>query len=484
MEEDFSFSEDLQFLSNDDSESILNIDPFLMAPLNLILRKQQLIPSLSEIAGNSTELQTIAEKLHDLFNQPGNIKFPHDSRQTIQQVFCTFVSIKIKELKEEFKEEFKEELKEEFKKENTPESNSNIQKVPNDSKEFEDNFNPHEDSSSNKDQDNTNLINQPPSDFERTIQTLEDQIQQNHTMFSKLSLSKKEIEAKYEEVKKENEEIEEKCQSLQDSLQSAEFSRTRLENQLKELRDEAEASKSAVIALHSKLESRRSRSKATAKEIRSLKLQCQKLQTKNDQLEIALRKSQSLSTIDSNLNSNQAKNLNQSSNQAELIKLQKAITHTADLLEFQSNDMIELREKYSGGLKLINVLYNLLLQYDSQTTNALENIGSLQQEIESLRSDYEQKQNEYEENQVELQRLRIVANSAISTNNEIRSLFSELDDQEDEVLVEKVNTGIAEARNSQNIKVFFDTQEDLKGKVVNVKITKVLPNSMSGILQK
>ena len=53
-----------------------------------------------------------------------------------------------------------------------------------------------------------------------------------------------------------------------------------------------------------------------------------------------------------------------------------------------------------------------------------------------------------------------------------------------EVLVEKVNTGIAEARNSQNIKVFFDTQEDLKGKVVNVKITKVLPNSMSGILQK
>ena len=87
MEEDFSFSEDLQFLSNDDSESILNIDPFLMAPLNLILRKQQLIPSLSEIAGNSTELQTIAEKLHDLFNQPGNIKFPHDSRQTIEQVF-------------------------------------------------------------------------------------------------------------------------------------------------------------------------------------------------------------------------------------------------------------------------------------------------------------------------------------------------------------------------------------------------------------
>ena len=53
-----------------------------------------------------------------------------------------------------------------------------------------------------------------------------------------------------------------------------------------------------------------------------------------------------------------------------------------------------------------------------------------------------------------------------------------------EVLVERVNNGIAEARNSQNIKVFFDTKEDLKGKIVNVKITKVLPNSMSGILQQ
>ena len=52
-----------------------------------------------------------------------------------------------------------------------------------------------------------------------------------------------------------------------------------------------------------------------------------------------------------------------------------------------------------------------------------------------------------------------------------------------EVLVERVGNGIAEARNSQNIKVFFDTKEELKGKIVNVKITKVLPNSMSGILQ-
>ena len=52
-----------------------------------------------------------------------------------------------------------------------------------------------------------------------------------------------------------------------------------------------------------------------------------------------------------------------------------------------------------------------------------------------------------------------------------------------EVLVERVNNNIAEARNSQNIKVFFDTSENLEGKTVNVKITKVLPNSMSGILQ-
>ncbi|MBR3627808.1 MAG: tRNA (N6-isopentenyl adenosine(37)-C2)-methylthiotransferase MiaB [Elusimicrobia bacterium] len=53
-----------------------------------------------------------------------------------------------------------------------------------------------------------------------------------------------------------------------------------------------------------------------------------------------------------------------------------------------------------------------------------------------------------------------------------------------EVLVEKVNNGVAEARNSQNIKVFFDTKEKLTGEIVNVKITKVLPNSMSGILQR
>ncbi len=51
-----------------------------------------------------------------------------------------------------------------------------------------------------------------------------------------------------------------------------------------------------------------------------------------------------------------------------------------------------------------------------------------------------------------------------------------------EVLVEKFNaeTKTAEARNSQNIKVFFDCQKDMTGQIVNVKITKVLPNSLNG----
>ncbi len=50
-----------------------------------------------------------------------------------------------------------------------------------------------------------------------------------------------------------------------------------------------------------------------------------------------------------------------------------------------------------------------------------------------------------------------------------------------EVLVEKYNseTKTAEARNSQSIKVFFNSEMDLTGQIVDVKITKVLPNSMS-----
>lgn len=52
-----------------------------------------------------------------------------------------------------------------------------------------------------------------------------------------------------------------------------------------------------------------------------------------------------------------------------------------------------------------------------------------------------------------------------------------------EVLVEKCIDNVAQARNSQNIKVFFDTKENLAGKIVNVKITKVLSNSMSGKLK-
>ena len=52
-----------------------------------------------------------------------------------------------------------------------------------------------------------------------------------------------------------------------------------------------------------------------------------------------------------------------------------------------------------------------------------------------------------------------------------------------EVLVENFKKNIAQARNSQNIKIFFDTDKNLVGQIVNVKITKALPNSMLGILQ-
>lgn len=57
-------------------------------------------------------------------------------------------------------------------------------------------------------------------------------------------------------------------------------------------------------------------------------------------------------------------------------------------------------------------------------------------------------------------------------------------DETVEVLVEKFNNGIAESRNSQNIKVFFDTDKNLTGETVKIKITKVLPNSMFGLLQQ
>lgn len=57
-------------------------------------------------------------------------------------------------------------------------------------------------------------------------------------------------------------------------------------------------------------------------------------------------------------------------------------------------------------------------------------------------------------------------------------------DETVEVLVEKFNNGTAESRNSQNIKVFFDTDKNLTGETVKIKITKVLPNSMFGLLQQ
>ncbi len=48
------------------------------------------------------------------------------------------------------------------------------------------------------------------------------------------------------------------------------------------------------------------------------------------------------------------------------------------------------------------------------------------------------------------------------------------------VLVDGYANGVCESRNSQNIKIFFDCQKDIKGQFANVKITKALANSMSG----
>jgi len=53
-----------------------------------------------------------------------------------------------------------------------------------------------------------------------------------------------------------------------------------------------------------------------------------------------------------------------------------------------------------------------------------------------------------------------------------------------EVLVENFENNVAQSRNSQNIKVFFDTDKNLVGQIVKVKIVKVLPNSMSGTLEQ
>lgn len=49
-----------------------------------------------------------------------------------------------------------------------------------------------------------------------------------------------------------------------------------------------------------------------------------------------------------------------------------------------------------------------------------------------------------------------------------------------EVLVESCDNNICQARNSQNIKVFFDSEVNLTGELVTVNITRALANSLSG----
>lgn len=49
-----------------------------------------------------------------------------------------------------------------------------------------------------------------------------------------------------------------------------------------------------------------------------------------------------------------------------------------------------------------------------------------------------------------------------------------------DVLVEKYDNNICEGRNSQNLKVFFDSKENLTGQIVKVSINRALANSLSG----
>ena len=89
------------------------------------------------------------------------------------------------------------------------------------------------------------------------------------------------------------------------------------------------------------------------------------------------------------------------------------------------------------------------------------------------------------ENQVPLEVIKKRHTLLLEDSNIISKKINEkYIDKNIEVLVEKYNadTKTAEARNSQNIKVFFDSDTDLTGQIVNVKINKVLPNSMTGTI--
>ncbi|MDD3922030.1 MAG: tRNA (N6-isopentenyl adenosine(37)-C2)-methylthiotransferase MiaB, partial [Endomicrobiaceae bacterium] len=66
------------------------------------------------------------------------------------------------------------------------------------------------------------------------------------------------------------------------------------------------------------------------------------------------------------------------------------------------------------------------------------------------------------------------------SNNISKTLNNEYIGKNIDVLVEKYNNNICEGRNSQNLKVFFDSKENLTGQIVKVSINRALANSLSG----
>jgi tRNA A37 methylthiotransferase MiaB len=49
-----------------------------------------------------------------------------------------------------------------------------------------------------------------------------------------------------------------------------------------------------------------------------------------------------------------------------------------------------------------------------------------------------------------------------------------------DVLVEKYENKVCEGRNSQNLKIFFDSDKNYTGEIVRVSVTRALANSLSG----
>lgn len=66
------------------------------------------------------------------------------------------------------------------------------------------------------------------------------------------------------------------------------------------------------------------------------------------------------------------------------------------------------------------------------------------------------------------------------SNNISKEINNKYIGKDIEVLVESCGNNICQARNSQNIKVFFDSEVNLTGELVTVNITRALANSLSG----